>query len=177
MPTVLSHPAVALGLRLGAGARAVPDRLLVLAAACSVVPDLDAVGFWLGVPYGHPLGHRGISHSILFALMLGWLASRWSEQLRASRFTAFVIVAASTASHGVLDALTSGGLGVAFFSPFSNARLFFPWRPIAVSPISVFGFFEARSVWVMASELLWIWLPAVTLGLLAGLLRRARRAA
>ena len=34
----------------------------------------------------------------------------------------------STASHGVLDALTDGGLGVAFFSPFDQTRYFFPFR-------------------------------------------------
>jgi hypothetical protein len=31
-----------------------------------------------------------------------------------------------TASHGMLDAMTDGGLGVAFFAPFDNARYFFP---------------------------------------------------
>jgi hypothetical protein len=35
-----------------------------------------------------------------------------------------------TASHGALDAMTDGGLGIAFFAPFDNTRYFFPFRPI-----------------------------------------------
>ena len=66
--------------------------------------------------------------------------------------------AAVTASHGILDALTDGGLGIAFFSPFDTHRYFFPWRPIQVSPIGP-GFFSARGVRVLASELRWIWIP------------------
>jgi inner membrane protein len=41
------------------------------------------------------------------------------------------------ASHGILDAMTDGGLGVAFFSPFDDTRCFFPFRPIKVSPIGL----------------------------------------
>jgi len=70
----------------------------------------------------------------------------------------------ATASHGFLDAMTNGGLGVAFFSPFDNTRYFLPWRPIVVSPISVNRFFSERGLAVLQSELLWIWIPA---GLLA----------
>jgi inner membrane protein len=48
----------------------------------------------------------------------------------------------SAASHGLLDALTDGGLGVAFFSPFEQTRYFFPVRPVAVSPIGIREFFN-----------------------------------
>ncbi len=82
-----------------------------------------------------------------------------------------------TASHGLLDALTDGRLGAALLAPFSDVRCFFPWRPIAVSPIGG-GFFTARNLdgvprWVsvMASEVLWIWLPAA-LFVVAGRVRR-----
>jgi inner membrane protein len=44
---------------------------------------------------------------------------------------------AATVSHGLLDALTDGGLGVAFFSPFDTSRYFFPWRPISVCPMAL----------------------------------------
>jgi inner membrane protein len=78
----------------------------------------------------------------------------------------------ATASHGFLDAMTDGGLGVAFFSPFDNHRYFFPWRPIRVSPIGIGRFFSPRGLDVLQSELLWIWLPAGLLALLAWLWRR-----
>ena len=69
-----------------------------------------------------------------------------------------------TASHGVLDAMTNGGLGVAFFSPFNTRRYFFPWTPIEVSPIGAGGFFSARGWDVIWSEIMWIWGPALVLG-------------
>jgi inner membrane protein len=66
--------------------------------------------------------------------------------------------------------MTTGGLGVAFFSPFSNERYFLPWRPIRVSPLSA-GFFSARGLAVLASELKWVWLPLTGVWV-AGRLRR-----
>jgi len=78
----------------------------------------------------------------------------------------------ATASRGFLDAMTDGGLGVAFFSPFDNHRYFFPWRPIRVSPIGIGRFFSPRGLDVLQSELLWIWLPAGLLALLVWLWRR-----
>ena len=69
----------------------------------------------------------------------------------------------SAASHGLLDALTDGGLGVAFFSPFDRTRYFFPVRPIAVSPIGIREFFSEQGLVVMTSELTWVWLPVVVL--------------
>jgi inner membrane protein len=53
----------------------------------------------------------------------------------------------------VLDAMTNGGLGVAFFAPFDTTRYFFPWRPITVSPIGVGSFFTHRGALVVLSEI------------------------
>jgi inner membrane protein len=79
----------------------------------------------------------------------------------------------ATASHGFLDSMTNGGLGVAFFAPFSDTRYFMPWRPILVSPISLHVFFGYGGLRVMWSELVWVWPPAA-LVFLAGLaVRRA----
>jgi inner membrane protein len=68
-----------------------------------------------------------------------------------------------TASHGVLDALTDGGLGVAFLAPFDQSRYFFPVRPVAVSPIGISEFFSAYGVQILQSEAKWIWLPSLVL--------------
>jgi inner membrane protein len=76
-------------------------------------------------------------------------------------------------SHGLLDAMTNGGLGVAFFAPFSNERYFLPWRPILVSPLSIHVFFGSRKgLRVMWSELGWIWLPAALVFLVGLALRQ-----
>jgi inner membrane protein len=76
----------------------------------------------------------------------------------------------ATASHGFLDAMTDGGLGVAFFSPFSNKRYFLPWTPIRVSPIGAGRFFSSRGLDVLRTEFLWIWLPAAVLVMAAWIL-------
>jgi inner membrane protein len=78
----------------------------------------------------------------------------------------------ATASHGFLDAMTDGGLGVAFFAPFDNRRYFLPWRPIHVSPVGAARFFTHRGLEVLQGELLWIWLPAALLALSVWLMRR-----
>ena len=83
----------------------------------------------------------------------------------------FLWFTAVTASHGLLDALTNGGRGIAFFAPFSDHRYFFPWRPIQVSPIGV-GFFSPRGLRVLASEAQWIWLPSAIIAVSARLIRR-----
>ena len=70
--------------------------------------------------------------------------------------------------------MTDGGLGVAYFAPFSNARFFLPWRPILVSPISVAGFFDARGLRVLASDGVWIWIPCAVVAAVAIVANRLR---
>jgi inner membrane protein len=36
-------------------------------AIIAVVPDMDAIVFSPGIQYAHPFGHRGFSHSLIFA--------------------------------------------------------------------------------------------------------------
>jgi inner membrane protein len=156
-----------------------PARFWALSAACAVLPDADALGFYLGVPYGSMFGHRGFSHSLLFALILGLLVTqlffantaRFSREWRSLAAFFFIV----TASHPLLDMLTNGGLGAAIFSPFNNARYFFPWRPVQVSPIGVASFFTARGLAVITSELLWIWLPFTVVVGAASALRTMRQ--
>lgn len=106
----------------------------VAAAACAVLPDIDFLGFKFGVPYASIWGHRGLTHSLLAAAVVAGVGAGLAQLLAASarrppagRLAVLLFLA--TASHGVLDALTNGGLGVAFFSPWNAARHFFPWHP------------------------------------------------
>ena len=39
------------------------------------LPDFDVVAFKLGIAYHDAFGHRGFSHSLLFAAILGALAA------------------------------------------------------------------------------------------------------
>jgi inner membrane protein len=175
--SVLTHPAVPLALAVACGQRIVPGRLLLAGIAASVLPDLDALGLGLGIAYGDTLGHRGLSHSILFALLLGAGAARLHRTLRSSPPAAFLVVFISCLSHGLLDACTNGGLGVAFFSPLSNHRYFLPWRPLTVSPLDAGHFLSEWGLRVLRSEALWVWWPCALVGGLGLVVRRGAKRA
>jgi inner membrane protein len=140
MPSAFSHPAAALAVGLGLGASRVPHRLLAAGLVASVVPDLDVLALYV-VPYEHPFGHRGASHSLAFACLMGLLALLCAPALHTSRGRAFAFVTLSGASHGLLDMLTNGGGGVALLWPLTNDRISFPYRVIQVSPLGIKRFF------------------------------------
>jgi inner membrane protein len=173
MPSIFSHPAITFGLapifqRLG-----VPRKVLWLGAFCTIVPDFDVIGLAFGINYRDVFGHRGFTHSLLFAAILSAILTQvfLRNQDDASKPANFAFLFLCTSSHGVFDALTTGGLGVAFFAPFDDTRYFFPWRPIQVSPIGL-GFFSARGGRVLLSELIWMWIPAVLTAIVASALLR-----
>src|SRR5919106_5642917 len=152
MPTIISHPAVLLAFHPGFR---LPASIYVSGAICSAIPDIDVIGFQFGINYGDLFGHRGFTHSVFFAALISslltiFIARALSEQ-KGRRYPIFPFLFLCTVSHGILDAFTDGGLGVAFFSPFSNARYFFPWRPVQVSPIGIRGF-SSRALSVLGSE-------------------------
>ena len=125
---------------------------------------------------GAGLGHRGFSHSLLAAAVVALAGAAAAPALRAGFASAFGFLFVAIASHGALDAFTNGGLGVAFLWPWSEQRFFVPdaLRVIEVSPIGLTPFLSARGVAVLESELWWIWLPALALGLILVGARRAR---
>lgn len=177
MPTVLTHAVAAAALgKVSAGAKKMPARFWLLTALCAILPDADVLSFSFDFPRGSVFGHRGLSHSLLFAfalaLLVVWLAFRKSRPFKTGWLVLYFF--AVTASHGLLDALTDGGSGVAFFAPFDGTRYFFPWRPIEVSPISLDRFFGPRGMEVIKSEMVWVWIPAAALVALAWLFRRLR---
>jgi inner membrane protein len=164
MASPLTHAVVAITTAIGFRMSASPLRYWILGIACAEVPDLDAVGFWFGVPYGALIGHRGLTHSILFAVVFSWVVARWAVQwgyLTYARLWCYLFLA--TLSHGILDAMTDGGLGVAFFSPFDQERYFLPLRPIPVSSMSLRTFLGPHGIRVMAYEFLWVWIPCIIL--------------
>ncbi len=162
MPTIFSHPAVAL-LR----PRDTPTRVTVAAVIAAILPDVDSLGFRYGIPYGSPYGHRGFTHSIVFALASAALLTLITRRDR--RTFAFLFFCA--VSHPLLDALTNGGRGVALLWPFNNHRFFAPWRPIKVSPIARL---DPAVLW---SEVKWVWLPAIVARILLRSRSRAREGA
>ena len=172
MPSILSHPAIPLAIGIGLGSRAIPPRLLVTGVACSMLPDLDV---YLEA-FVAAIDHRGVTHSFLFAVVCAAIAAALAPSLDARRPTAFWFIAVVTASHGLLDACTNGGSGIAFLWPFDSERYFIPFQVIEVSPLGVSAFVSQRGLEVLASELKWVWPPAIALGFgLYGLRRAASR--
>lgn len=161
MPTILSHAAVPLALGLGLGAAVIPRRLLALGVIAAILPDLDVLAFRLHIAYADTFGHRGISHSLAFALLLGLLAVLIHRSLGSKPLNTFLFVASCAASHAILDMFTNGGLGVLLWWPLSTERVFAAWQVIEVSPLSLQRIFSARGLAVLQSELVWVWLPAL----------------
>jgi inner membrane protein len=177
MCTLFSHPAPVLALGVALGLRRIPPRLFILAVVFSIVPDFDTAGFRFGISYGSWLGHRGFSHSLLFALFCGIFAAWIAPWLKSSRLLSGMLVFLSIVSHIALDALTNGGLGVAVFWPFSDLRYFFPWQPIQVSPLNPKVFFMTeKGLRVIVSELRWVWLPLMLAALTWRLFMRKQTA-
>lgn len=172
MPTILTHAAVPLALGLGLGSRLVPPRLLLAGVIAAILPDLDVLAFKLQIPYADNFGHRGASHSLLFALSVGVLALLAAPQLRCSRVRALAFISLAAASHGLLDMFTNGGLGVALWWPWSAERLFTPWQVIEVSPLTLQRLLSPRGMAVLQSELFWVWLPAAGLASALLILRK-----
>ncbi|MFZ6658209.1 metal-dependent hydrolase [Undibacterium sp. TJN19] len=163
MATILTHPVIPLTCGMLLGSRRISLPLLVLGMCCAILPDMDVIAFKLGIAYESAFGHRGFSHSLLFAATIATVASFFHTALRSTHMMTWLFVAFATASHGILDALTTGGLGVEFFWPMSEQRFFFPWQFIQVSPIGVNRFLTERGWQVMRSELLTVWLPCALL--------------
>ena len=93
------------------------------------VPDLDfLVGFVLGRP---GMFHRGVSHTVLAAIVFGVAVGAWTAWRGRGRFGATALAfGAAWASHLVIDALTIDHrppLGAQFFWPLSSEYFVAPF--------------------------------------------------
>ncbi len=165
MPTLFAHSIA--GYAIARSNFKASTGLFLLCILTAILPDIDILAFKYGIPYESMWGHRGISHSFFFAGIWAVLCSFLFKK----RLIAFICLFLAYCSHGALDAITSGGLGVAFFAPFDNTRYFFPWRPIRVSPIGLEGFIKKAAL-VLKSEFIWVGLPTIAYLLILSVLKR-----
>jgi len=176
MASVISHAVFASGLgAAGSPEPRMPARYWVTLAIIAALPDLDVVVYPLGLNAPSMLGHRGITHSLAFAAVFAALVVRvvFGDRVwRRAWPRLWVVFFVAMTSHGVLDAMTNGGQGIAFLAPFSDARWHFPWQPIRVSPIGVGAFFSRDGLRVLQNEIVWLWLPSAVVALTARLARR-----
>jgi inner membrane protein len=138
----------------------------VTAGLFAVAPDLDTWAMMaLDIPRGSFFAHRGFFHSPFFLALLALAVASIVARGRAV-FLLATVWACAAITHPLLDMLTDGGSGVMLLFPFSTERLFFPWRPIRVSPLTISRFFDR------AGEILWSELPFCTAAMLVGLAAR-----
>jgi len=176
MPTIFSHAIFAAVTGKAFVKKSVSIWFWLLTAGCAMIPDADVAGFAFGIQFDSMFGHRGFTHSILFALIFGAVVAFITDRFLHTGISfpkLFVYFSLATFSHPLLDMLTDGGSGVALFAPFSNERYFFPWRPVEVSPIGM-GFISNRGLDVILSEIIWIWLPAIAILTTAMIIRKLR---
>src|SRR5262245_29206737 len=168
MPTIFTHGAIGFTAMKPSFGAPLDRRLTFASILLPILPDADALLMgWIS--YGHPFGHRGFTHSLFFAALVGIVTAalavrgRWASDHSFLKLAIFFGLI--TASHGLFDAMTDGGLGVAFFAPFDNTRYFLPWRPIPVSPMSAAGLMTARGFRVIRCEFALFWLFAIAAAL------------
>jgi inner membrane protein len=174
MPTIFTHAVVPLALGAGLGGQVISGRLVLAGMALAILPDLDIIAFRFGVPYGSAFSHRGFSHALATAAIMALAMALAHRALHTGFLRAFLFLFVAGASHGLLDAFTNGGSGIALLWPFSGERYFAPVTPIEVSPIGISRFLTARGAAVLLSEFLWVWLPCAAIVLAMIVLRRDR---
>src|SRR5262245_8368277 len=118
---------------------------VVFWSALSLLPDVDVIGFPLGIRYEDEWGHRGATHSFVFALAVAAVVGLIARAAKLPGWRTFLVAAMVVVSHPLLDTMTDGGLGCALLWPFSDERFFAPWRPIPVAPIGP-RFLSARGL-------------------------------
>lgn len=177
MASVIGHATAATAICFGLISK--PSRkILILAIICGILPDMDAAGFFAGIPYGSQWGHRGFTHSVIFALITTLILKQlfytdysWtSPEIKPICSVIFL----SLLSHSILDAMTTGGYGVAFLWPLTDERYFLPFRPIKVSPMGISSFFSKWGIAVLKSEFLWIGIPSLLFVILMRTLRNSK---
>lgn len=163
MPTPISHAAA--GFAIAAWAQRPPptQRVCLVAAACAALPDIDY--------FGWPVPHRGITHSVAAAFIIGVVATVIflnGPEWRQSRTRIAVTLALAALSHGLLDGLSTYSFGIEYLAPFSTQRFRLWWTPL--------GDPQGRLGAQLTQDAIVVLLPAVLLGWLAFRRGRDRRA-
>lgn len=163
MPSFFGHAAA--GIALGAAfadERTLP-RTWILGTVCALAPDLDWFTAFLRLHPGNFLAHRGITHSLLGAVLIAATVFLlgFRGEMRRPRIGAYLLLA--SISHGLLDACTSGRIGVAFFYPFSTSRWGCYWQPFQDAPLPFWAGLRLPFLGALLGEALWIAVPGLLL--------------
>src|SRR5262245_9079118 len=88
--------------RRGQRPRWAPLTSMVVWSFVSLLPDADVIGFRFGVAYAAPWGHRGATHSLAFAVLLGAAIGCVAPWLRLPALRTGLVAVLVLASHGLL---------------------------------------------------------------------------
>ena len=162
MPSLVGHVMSVSGIFvLKKDISIISKKLIFFVVLCTILPDIDMIGYKIGVPYDSFFGHRGFTHSLLFAFLIALsITIIFFKKETKKSITIFTIFFFSMVLHDLLDMLTTGGLGIMLFTPFYNERLFFPIRFIEVSAINgnilIYWFKN-----VLLNEIIFLLLPSL----------------
>src|SRR5688572_30782373 len=108
MPSIVAHAVAGAALATALSAPRARRRVALTAALCAALPDIDA----LGRPFGNLAyesafgGHRGITHSLAFALLIGAVVA-WGffrdPAWNGLRPRLWAVFSLATASHPLFD--------------------------------------------------------------------------
>ena len=134
---------VAVGLLIGqlhggGGERAGEQRpslaTMAMFTGLAMLPDADVIMVAFGTSDRGVLGHRGASHSLPVALLLGLLVAYVMQRHGWPVVRTAVMATAAVASHAVLDLLGEGGRGLPVLWPFAEMRFQSPVRIFPDAP-------------------------------------------
>jgi inner membrane protein len=127
---------------------------LLAFALLAMLPDADLVMLTFGLPDHGAVGHRGASHSLLVAVVIGLVVALLARRIGWPPLRTSIAATLAVASHGLLDALGRGGRGIPLLWPVSNVRFVAPWRFLPDAPrglrlLSRHGLFEVALEFVL----------------------------
>ncbi len=162
MASILAHAAIPMILRRRVSLPGLERRLAFVAVLCAIWPDVDLATLVFEVRPNEPLGHRGLTHSLIVAAVVSVLAAGLA--FRALRlgsrawWRVFGFLFAVSAAHGLLDALTTGD-GVALFAPITNVRLASPFKLLPCCPLGLDEYLGRFGMLTFANEVLYVVMP------------------
>ena len=169
MASLLAHAALPLVV-LGAARPSAAEesghgkRLAIAAVVCSCLPDLDMLGVIFEVRPTDPTGHRGVAHALVMAALVALFVAivgfhklgLWGARWRRVAWFLFAV----TASHGLIDAMTTGEAGVALFSPFDRDRVSLPFELLPSCPVGLKEWLGFWGLLTVANEIFYLLIPA-----------------
>ena len=173
MPSLLGHAVAGLAITAAFHRDKLPRRTWGLAVFCAVAPDLDWFVSLANIHRGHVLNHRGVAHSLFAAAALAAVVFLLAFRKEQRRGAVWLCLTVAAMSHGLLDACTAGGVGVALFMPFSDTRWACIWQPGHVAPLPMGREHTYTFLASLLDEARWIGLPALAVGMGSRLLRVA----